>query len=191
MRHERVTDEIRERAALHAIGMLEPEQGHAFEEHLGEGCAVCESELRAFRETASLVPAALPLQRPHPRVREKLLHLTGTGAIPKGLQVVRDGQGQWQETGFSGVKVKQLYADAAQDTMTMLVRMEPGATYAAHRHAAPEQCFVLEGDLHFGDLVFRAGDYQCASAQSTHSVSHTVGGCLLLIGASQHDELLA
>jgi anti-sigma factor ChrR (cupin superfamily) len=88
------------------------------------------------------------------------------------------------------VFTKQLYVDPARDTVTMLVRMEPGSSYPPHRHGGPEECLVVEGDLRVGDVVLQAGDYQCAAGDSTHDVSTTVNGCILLIVSSQYDELL-
>ena len=192
MRHERLTDEIREQAILHALGILEPKQARAFQEHLQEGCAVCESELRAFEETASQLPMALRETRPRPAVREKLLaRIKPKPDLPAFLHVVRSAEGAWEPTGVEGVSLKQLYVDPAREEITMLVRMAPGASYPAHRHAGIEHCLVLEGDLRAGDLVLRAGDYQCNAAESLHQVTSTEQGCLLLVIASQHNELLA
>jgi anti-sigma factor ChrR (cupin superfamily) len=108
-----------------------------------------------------------------------------------GIHVVRANDGDWQSVGLEGVWVKQLYTDPMRDSMTMLVRMAPGATYPSHRHADAEQCLVLEGDLQTGDISIQAGDYQCATRGSVHDVSRTKNGCLLLIVSSKHDELIA
>ena len=77
--------------------------------------------------------------------------------------------------------------DFTRDLVTMMIRMEPGSSYSPHRHAGPEQCFVLEGDLSVGDDVMRPGDYQYAPAQSRHGVQRTDQGCLLLITSSLSD----
>jgi len=89
-----------------------------------------------------------------------------------------------------GVTAKRLYRDSATGHVALLVRMEPGAQYPPHSHADVEHSYVLEGELHFGDLVLRPGDYQCAPASTTHRGSHTVGGCMVLIVASQKNALL-
>jgi putative transcriptional regulator len=204
LRHKRVTDSIREQAALYGLGLLPPAEAREFEEHVRSGCAVCESELRGFEETTALLPLALPERAPHSRVREKLLARIrpqperpgpqvwkAWSPVFSDLHVVRAGQGAWQSVGVEGVSVKRLYVDPTGDNVTMLVRMEPGSIYPAHRHGGPEQCFVLEGDLSVGDVVLHAGDYQCASLHSSHDVTRTERGCLLLIVSSQHDELLA
>jgi anti-sigma factor ChrR (cupin superfamily) len=72
----------------------------------------------------------------------------------------------------------------------MLIRMEPGASYVPHRHGGPEQCYVVEGDLRDGDVVVRAGDFQCAPESTMHGAQTTEKGCLLLIVSSLRDELL-
>ncbi|MEK7408982.1 MAG: cupin domain-containing protein [Acidobacteriota bacterium] len=199
MKRRRATAEICEQAALYVLGVLEPAEVRAFEEHLGD-CAVCETEVRGFEETASLLPLALPKRRPHPRVRDTLLARTAaepgpqvwkgwTATAASDLHVVRGGGGGWKPV-LEGVTAKQLYVDPVTRFVTMLVRMEPGAAYPPHRHGGAEQCLVLEGDLEVGDLVLHTGDYQCADSGSIHDVSRTVNGCLLLIVSSPHDQLL-
>lgn len=201
MTHEASCNGLVELAALHAAGALPPEEARDFEEHV-RGCKACERQLRSFRELAALLPEGLPGQRPPVRVRQELL--AAVREEPQGpqvwrfwrsspaadLHVVRRDEGRWEPVGLPGVWVKQLYADPERDSVTMLIRMEPGSQYPPHRHGGPEQCLVLEGDLRVGDLVLRAGDFQCAPFRSTHEVSRTENGCLLLIVCSQHDELL-
>jgi quercetin dioxygenase-like cupin family protein len=114
----------------------------------------------------------------------------GAAAQQPNLLMVRANEGDWQDIGINGILAKQLFVDPARDAVTMLVRMPAGASYPRHRHAAAEQCYVLEGDLHVGDIILRPGDYQCATAESIHEVQYTEGGCLLLIVSSQHDEII-
>jgi quercetin dioxygenase-like cupin family protein len=110
-------------------------------------------------------------------------------ALP-GLLSLRADEGNWEEIGISGIKVKRLFVDPERDSVTMLVRMPAGAAYPRHRHAGPEQCYVIEGDLRVDNLAFYAGDYQCAEPDSIHGVQYTEEGCLLLIVSSLHDELV-
>ncbi len=188
MPHESVTDEIREQAALHALGLLEPEQARAFERHL-ESCPTCAAELRALAGTAAELPLALPAAAPDPALRQKLLHRVAPQPTLKD-HVMRASGGKWAPTGLAGVDVKQLFANSAKDEVTMLMRMTPGATFPAHRHAGPEQCYVLEGEVRIGDLVLRAGDYGCAPADTIHPVTTSPLGCLLLIISSGHDAVV-
>ena len=86
--------------------------------------------------------------------------------------------------------MKRLSMDAERELVTMLVRMRPGASYPRHRHAKAEECYVVEGDLHVGDLTILAGDFQRAEADSIHVPQYTVGGCLLFVTSSLEDEML-
>jgi quercetin dioxygenase-like cupin family protein len=88
-----------------------------------------------------------------------------------------------------GVTAKRLYAESAGN-VALLVRMEPGAKYPPHSHADVEHCYVLQGEVYFGDLVLHPGDYQCAMASTSHRDSYTVDGCLMLIVASQQNATL-
>jgi anti-sigma-K factor RskA len=51
VKHERATEEIREVAALYALGSLTQHEARSFEAHMQEGCAICEAELRKFAHT--------------------------------------------------------------------------------------------------------------------------------------------
>jgi anti-sigma-K factor RskA len=48
LKHERSTEEIRETAALYALGSLTQHEARSFESHLQEGCFVCTAEFRRF-----------------------------------------------------------------------------------------------------------------------------------------------
>jgi anti-sigma factor ChrR (cupin superfamily) len=192
-------------APLYALDLLSPEQAAKFERHLAV-CPACSAEVDRLRDAAGRIGLAAPPAAPPPGLRARVLELAKRppAATPAGPQVWKDwrpssaeellvvrGQtGDW-ETVKEGVQAKRLYVDPSRDAVTMLVRMDPGARYVPHRHAGPEQCYVLEGDLRDGVHVFRAGDFQCAASGSVHGAQWTESGCLLLIVSSLHDELLA
>jgi putative transcriptional regulator len=196
-------DSLSEQAALYSLGLLDEEQARSFRDHLRSGCDQCAAELKSFEQTAALLPLSAPQVAPPAQLRTKLIQRIEAQRLASppadrsvdanltNLHIVRAQQGSWEPSGIDRVSVKQLYVDPMQQTVTMLVRMEAGATYPHHRHAGPEQCLVLEGDIRAGELVLRAGDYQCAAADSIHETTSSENGCLLLIIASQHDELLA
>lgn len=107
----------------------------------------------------------------------------------QGLLAISSSTLDWQAAA-DGVWVKTLYEDKERNYRTSLVRLDSGTRYPAHRHAAIEEAFVLEGDLHFDVGVLHAGDYCRAEAGSLHSPSHTEAGCVLLISTSMADELM-
>jgi anti-sigma factor ChrR (cupin superfamily) len=196
-----------ERASLYALGTLSPQESFEFERHLNEGCAECARELSVAHDTAAQLAYAADASAPRPELLRELLSRVGVSPAreygeeiqvwrswqpsetEEGMNIVRGGEGGWTEV-MPGVRAKQLYVDPMRQSVTMLVRMEPGTSYPAHRHGGPEQCFVIEGDIHVGDAVLRGGDFQCVDTDSIHGVQSTEGGCLLLIVSSQKDELL-
>ena len=115
MRHERVTDEIRDQAALHALGLLAAEDARAFEQHL-KLCPVCREEARAFAETTAALAVAGPEAPPDPRLRLRLIEWVK----PRMEHVVRAAEGEWQAAGFPGVSVKHLHAIPGREETTVL-----------------------------------------------------------------------
>ncbi len=192
MQHKRSTAGSRDRAESYALGLLDSRQSRAFREHLAEGCSICASALRKASKTVSALALSVPEAAPPPRLRDRILQAVGpqSDSGPAGILVVRAAPAGWQSAGLEGVSFKELYSDPAHDTVTKLVRLQPGATYPSHRHSGPEQCFVLEGDL-IQDVVLHPGDFTCAERETVHPVSRTKNGCLLLIVASTHDEVIA
>lgn len=189
---------------LYACGLLDGDNAASLEQHLESGCEICLSEIRRVRESfAAAAVGASRHEAPPAGLRARLLERIRptAGAVQvwkdwtpphpghSALHVVRAGEGEWQPV-RDGIYARQLYVDPEHDRVTLLIRMDPGARYVPHRHGGPEQCLVLEGDLHEDDLVFHAGDFQCAAGGSTHGVQWTENGCLLLIVSSLHDELL-
>lgn len=65
MRHEIITEEGQEIAALYALGALSQNEARAFESHLLEGCAACQQELEEFdRVVGALGASAEPVAAP-------------------------------------------------------------------------------------------------------------------------------
>ena len=192
------TEETRDLALLYSSGGLLPQERDELEARLAAGDTALASEIRAFEETAAQLALALPFEPgPRPELKERLLQRIrsersgGFVELYKGVHVLRSGAGEWRTSEFPGISYKLLHYDRSTAMLTQLVRMEPGALYPSHRHSAVEQCMVLEGEVRIGDLKLQAGDYERADPDTTHGRMTTDSGCLLLIVASQHDELLA
>lgn len=76
---------------------------------------------------------------------------------------------EWRATRHRGVHLCVLRRDESSGDATVLIRMEPGCAYPAHRHNGPEQVFILQGGYRDGRGVHRAGDYVLNEAGSSHS----------------------
>ena len=94
------------------------------------------------------------------------------------LVTVSREAGEWIETGPGNV-IKILRSD--DETMSMLVRLDPGTTFPKHFHPADEETYVVEGETWFGDIHLVAGDYHLAPKGTTHGEVRTETGCVLLI----------
>jgi putative transcriptional regulator len=196
-------------APLYAIGALGPDEALRFEEHLRGGCPSCDEDLEAHRRVVGELALLAPDVEPPLRLRSRILEAaspnardTSSGSAqvwkrwtpPKENPewfLLRGRDGDWEGIGIDGVSVCRLFTDPSRDSVTMLIRMDPGSIYPSHRHGGPEECYVLEGDLKIGDVVMRKGDYQRVERQSVHPVQSTDGGCLLLIVSSLHDEIIS
>ena len=202
-------------AALYLLGCLAAKEVSDYEDHFA-GCASCRAEVSGLREAsaglARLAPEAEPPAELRGRLLDRVAQLAQDAApAPAAAPPARPaqswkdwpasptdrpvfvaaGDAGWLPIGVAGVTVKGLFNDPAHDRVTMLVRMEPGATYPQHRHGGPEECFLLEGDLDDGEVCMRPGDYLRKDGGSLHGVQTTEHGCLMLIISSLHDELVA
>lgn len=198
-----------ELAALYAAGAMNDAERVGFETHLAQGCALCDAELAGFTSVVTALADMAGREAPSPTVRPRLLSKLGNLQGPHSsegstqvwknwrpdpihgdLLVVRKDQGGWEETGVAGVRVRRLLVDTERNQFTGLIQMDAGAAYPRHVHNGPEECLVLEGDLHVGETVLNAGDYQFAPPGSLHGIQSTERGCLLLITSSLTDELV-
>ena len=111
------------------------------------------------------------------RIKDRLLGRVRESSAAD-LVTVRNAGGDWLETS-PGNSVRILRTD--DETMSMLVRLEPGTTFPAHYHPADEETYVVEGETWFGDIHLVAGDYHLAPKGTAHGEVRTEKGCVLLI----------
>lgn len=72
MKHECITKEGQELAALYALGALSQFEARAFDVHLREGCPACDFELKQFDEVVGLLGVAVEPAAPSGYVRDLL-----------------------------------------------------------------------------------------------------------------------
>jgi DNA-binding NarL/FixJ family response regulator len=107
-----------------------------------------------------------------------------------GLFIARTEGMEWQLGVVSGCQRKVLFVDDRQQCVTSLVRLHAGTHFPAHRHGGPEEVYMLAGDLIVEGLRMKPGDYCRAETTSIHGESYTESGCLFLLRASQHDQII-
>jgi anti-sigma factor ChrR (cupin superfamily) len=188
------SDAFAELLTCYAFDLLDAGESQPITEHLRE-CNACAEEVDSLRKTAADLPYALPDVNPHSRVRERVLSsLNGHRRAPleqplPGVFVMRHSQQKWRKTRYDGVEYKILYVDTETKSVTSLLKLEPGAAYPAHRHAAVEQCLVLEGSVRIGQIMLESGDFEYANAGTDHAVVQSDTGCVLMLISNQDDEV--
>lgn len=188
-------NELHDFVAAYAIGALEQDERHAFEDHLLT-CAPCRAELRLLQEVTEELAVSTATDPP-PSIRQRLTEQVRSAPRAPGIVYDRDGvliargaELPWA-TLVPGISYKQLYVDASRRYRTMLLRMDAGARLPEHEHGGVEEIFVLSGDLYFSGAAMGPGDYCRADHGSTHQDTFSKTGCLFLVIASQDNQFVA
>jgi anti-sigma factor RsiW len=169
-------------AAEYVLGLLGKEDSRAFIERLKSDEAL-RARVEYWEGMFSDLPPE-PGEPPPTGMFEKILdRIEGEGADLPGTVTRRAEAANWFEIS-PGIKGRLLHVDRAQNRQYLLIRMVPGASYEPHSHDADEQTLVLEGDLTFGELKLKAGDFHVATPLSSHPPGRTVNGCLVHLSMS-------
>jgi len=180
-RHEVLTDDLREQAALYSLGLMTSEGILEFTQHLEQGCAICAEEVRAMDEIAAGLSINVPAAVPPASLRQRVLN----GTQPQYL-LARAGDGAWKPFAAPGISIRPLADDANAGTRSFLLRFAPKAVLPAHQHEYAEHCYVLEGDVHDDDHSLHAGDYELRLPGSPHAPITSENGAIVLIIAGRH-----
>ena len=107
------------------------------------------------------------------------------GRRAAALLTIRTGEGEWIRLGPK-VEMKTLHREGA--ITSFLLRLAPGAVLPPHGHDQDEECICLEGEVRFGDIVVRAGDFHLAPRGTPHGLMRSAKGALLYLrGADPRD----
>lgn len=94
--------------------------------------------------------------------------------------VARATEGLWIDW-LPGARIKVLHRKPEIRRQTFLLELAPGARADTHHHDDDEECYVVSGDIWFGDTELRAGDYHLAQKGALHGDVRSVSGCLCVI----------
>lgn len=150
-----------------------------------------------FEETVARLAFAAPLVTPPPSLRDRVMASIRQKRRPSfveeqpGILVHRGDLEDWAETPYPGVLVKRVAHDRGREMASYLLKMAAGSTFPNHTHNAEEQCLVLSGEVRFGTVHLRAGDFSKTQPGTLHGHVTTDTGCVLFIVASTHDKTLA
>jgi anti-sigma factor ChrR (cupin superfamily) len=95
-------------------------------------------------------------------------------------------------TRHPGVSIHFYRSDRTTGHAAVMIKMEPGTGYPAHRHVGPEELLVLQGGFTDGQGEWRAGDYARFEAGSHHAPVALSDGpaCIFFAVAHEGIELL-
>jgi hypothetical protein len=97
---------------------------------------------------------------------------------------------EWEEP-VAGIHVKILSRNGKNDSVSMLVRLDPGTDYPGHRHAGIEELHLLHGILRIDDRTLHAGDFIHSEPGSVDRRVWSETGCSCFLLTSTKDALFA
>ena len=93
-------------------------------------------------------------------------------------RAVRSGKAAWNPM-EPGSLALPLAGSVEEGIEISLLRIEPGATVARHRHDWVEELCIISGDCRCQNIELGPEDYHRASPGTTHDVTTSVGGCTI------------
>jgi anti-sigma factor ChrR (cupin superfamily) len=94
-------------------------------------------------------------------------------------RAVRAGKAAWNPM-EPGTLALPLAGSAHEGIEISLLRLEPGASVARHRHDWVEELCVISGDCRCAGIELGPEDYHRADPGTTHDVITSVGGCTMV-----------
>ena len=94
-------------------------------------------------------------------------------------RAVRAGKAAWNPM-EPGTLALPLAGSAEEGVEISLLRVEPGASVARHRHDWVEELCVISGDCRCAGIELGPEDYHRADPGTTHDVITSIGGCTMV-----------
>ncbi len=87
----------------------------------------------------------------------------------------------WTALDFPGISMRVVHEDKKSGGMTVMTRLEPGASIPAHTHTrADETVFVISGDFIEEEVEYGPGNFFAAPAGVPHGPHRSRTGCVVL-----------
>ncbi|MBI5852824.1 MAG: cupin domain-containing protein [Planctomycetes bacterium] len=95
----------------------------------------------------------------------------------------------FQPTRYPGVSIHFYRTDRESGHAAVMIRMEPGCGYPAHRHVGPEELLVLQGGFRDEHGEWRAGDYARFEPGTRHAPVALADGPACVFFAIAHEGI--
>jgi hypothetical protein len=154
-------------------------------------CADCRQEVETLRPIVhSFVGWSTDVLRPAEslwgRLAKRIASETATEPFVPPLEAAL--KPEWEEAA-PGIHVKILARNAENDSVSMLVRLDPGTDYPGHTHAGIEQLHLLHGILKVDDRTLSPGDFLHSEPGSVDQRVWSETGCTCFLITSTKDAL--
>jgi quercetin dioxygenase-like cupin family protein len=175
---------------LFALQCLSPTEMASVEAQI-LSCKDCQQEIETLRPiVTSFVGWSTDVLRPAEslwgRLAKRIASEADTQPFVPPLEA--PGKPDWEEAA-PGIHVKILARSAQIDSVSMLVRLDPGTDYPAHRHAGTEELHLLYGILMVDDRTLYPGDFIHSEAGSVDHRVWSETGCTCFLMTSTEDAL--
>jgi len=176
---------------LFALQALSPREIASVEAQISS-CGDCRQEIETLRPIVrSFVGWSTDVLRPAEslwdRLAKRIASETATRPFVPPLEA--PVKPEWEEAG-PGIHVKILARNAENDSVSMLVRLDPGTDYPGHSHAGIEELHLLHGILKVDDRTLYPGDFIRSEAGSVDYRVWSETGCTCFLVTSTKDALL-
>jgi anti-sigma factor ChrR (cupin superfamily) len=176
---------------LFALKALSPRDIPTVEAQIS-ACEECRQEIETLRPIVrSFVGWSTDLLRPAEslwgRLAERIAGETATPPFVPPLEA--PVKPEWEEVA-PGIHVKILATNAGNDSVSMLVRLDPGTDYPGHTHAGIEELHLLHGILKVDDRTLYPGDFLHSEADSIDHRVWSETGCTCFLETSTKDALI-
>lgn len=154
-------------------------------------CGDCRQEIETLRPiVGSFVGWSTDVLRPPESLWGRLAkRIAGETATPPFVPPPEaPDKPEWEEAA-PGIHVKILAWNADNDSVSMLVRLDPGTDYPGHRHACVEELHLLHGILKVDDRTLYPGDFIHSEAGSVDHRVWSETGCTCFLVTSAKDTL--
>jgi quercetin dioxygenase-like cupin family protein len=175
---------------LFALQALSPREMASVEAQI-LSCEDCQRGIETLRSTVrSFIGWPTDVLRPAEslwgRLAKKIASEDSISAFVPPLEA--PSKPEWEEVA-PGIHVKILARNADIDSVSLLVRLDPGTDYPAHRHAGVEELHLLHGVLKVDDRTLYPGDFIHAEAGSADHRVWSETGCTCFLMTSTEDAL--
>ena len=179
-----------DRVFLFALQALPPREMASVEAQISS-CEVCRQEIETLRPVVqSFVGWPTDVLRPSDplwtRLAKRIASEGGTQPFvpPLDAPVIPE----WEEAA-PGIHVKILARNTENDSVSMLVRLDPGTDYPGHRHAGVEELHLLHGIHKVDERTLYPGDFIHSEAGSVDHRVWSETGCTCFLLTSTEDAL--